>query len=270
MENLGDLESRFHKLLKYRLKTEIELNPPLFPWETTISDYESESIEDLPLQLIPSPQSSWMIQLAQLSLPVPLPAKVLTQLLEACSEAMHYLQPQPAKMVSAVSSLFPNQFHLLNEKTKLVLLSANHRSPKTTIQRPRNYEAATLEQQMTLSLLAAQKIINSLTLTLSSTQRKVTREWQLTQGLMTLQAEYQSPDNNYPNCDQSVYLKLYLPQGGSLSWESSQGSAIVQRQDSGYLSVELFDCQRGQMYPVTLRLCDPQEIPLKFAVIINN
>ncbi|UBF29401.1 hypothetical protein K9N68_17125 [Kovacikia minuta CCNUW1] len=42
---LGEIpavQDRFYSLLKQRLQTEIQQNPPLFPWETEVNDYETE------------------------------------------------------------------------------------------------------------------------------------------------------------------------------------------------------------------------------------
>ncbi len=44
--NFGEMptvENRFQALLKRRLQVEIERHPPLFPWETEICDYETDS-----------------------------------------------------------------------------------------------------------------------------------------------------------------------------------------------------------------------------------
>jgi hypothetical protein len=43
--DLGEMptvQNRFQAILKRRLQAEIERHPPLFPWETELSDYESQ------------------------------------------------------------------------------------------------------------------------------------------------------------------------------------------------------------------------------------
>ncbi|NES87166.1 MAG: hypothetical protein F6K10_40885, partial [Moorea sp. SIO2B7] len=193
MEELHNVEHRFQTLLKNKLKADIERHPPLFPWETEISEYEPDFIEDLGEPPVPVLQSSWLPQLAKLSLPALIPAKVLIQLLEGCSQAIKSVQPQPAKMVRAVSNLFPDQFHSLNYIAGIVVLSLSNREPVQELPLLRDlgdYETANPQQQMTLSMLAAKEILDSLTLTLSSRKTTVQQQWQTTAGLITLEADY--------------------------------------------------------------------------------
>ncbi|MFB8791129.1 MAG: hypothetical protein U7123_20330 [Potamolinea sp.] len=83
--NLGErltVQNRFQELLKRRLQVEIELNPPLFPWETEFSDYEPDTSDVVADTWVP-PVRLWMPQLSNLTLPVSLPETVLAQLLDA-------------------------------------------------------------------------------------------------------------------------------------------------------------------------------------------
>lgn len=263
--DMGDIpvvQNRFQALLKRRIQAEIAINPPLFPWETEISDYEPEYADELVHRTIPSPWS-WIPQLANFQFLIPMPEQVLNQLLEACSQVMAQSRPQPAKMVEAVSNLFPNQHQLLNDLA--LAFPGNYRAGATTIpahKLPQAYETATSQQQMVLSLLAAREIIENLTLTLSPRENFLERQWETEVGVVALQAEYQA--------GQTVKLKVKLPKGGKVRLETPQASSQAQRTYPGYVSVELFDCQPGQTYPVEISLADTEQKPLTFALVISN
>lgn len=271
MGDIPEVQNRFQALLKRRLKQEIELNPPLFPWESTISDYEPEYSDDRSVHLF-APRQAWMPQLANLKFMVALPEQVLNHLLEACSAAMQLPRPQPAKVVEAVSSLFPDQYRIINDLA--VALPGTYRDGSNynlAAQIPQNYSEATTRQQMVLSLLAAREIIHSLTLYLSPAQNLIERQWQTDVGLVTLQAEYRLLSKSDSGENQgSVRLKVRLPKGGSLCWKTPQATAQAQRTYPGYLSVELFDCQIGQNYPVEISLAQLEEEPLTFAIVIDQ
>jgi hypothetical protein len=268
MEELYTLEYRFQSLLKQRLQLEIESHPPLFPWESEISTYEPEYTDERPKLLVPSIQY-WLPQVNHLALPVLMPTLVLSQLLQECSTAMRSLQPQGAKMVRAVSTLFPDQSQSLNELAGFVLLAPS-RSAQMTLPDLESYESATVQQQMALSLMVAKEILESLTLTLSTTQPTLKRQWQTTLGMMTLEAEYQSVQGDSQENQNAVQITLYLPKGGSISCEMFDKEVSAQRTYPGYLRIELLDVQPGQSYPVTVAFNDPQQTPLTFALAIES
>jgi len=260
--NMGEMpivENRFQAILKRRLKVEIERHPPLFPWETDISDYETDPSDAVADSWVP-PVRLWMPQLSNLSLPVRIPETVLAQLLDACSEAAYSRRQIGAKLVNVVESLFPEQFQSLNQLAGMVLLYPS-RSPEKPQFLPSSYETAATEQKMTLALLAAKEIISALTVPISPTHSPVERQWQTTAGVVTVQAEYQM---------QAGVPKLRiigrLPRGGSLTLRTAQASATSQRTYPGSLTVELFDLQPNQTYPLEIRFHDSEQTPLIFAI----
>lgn len=260
--NLGEMpivENRFQAILKRRLKVEIERHPPLFPWETDISDYETDSSDAVADGWVP-PVRLWMPQLSNLSLPVRIPETVLAQLLDACSEAAYSRRQLGAKLVNVVENLFPDQFQSLNQLAGMVLLYPS-RSPEKPQFLPSSYEAAATEQKMTLALLAAKEIISALTVPISSTKSPVERQWQTAVGIVSVQADYQM---------QAGVPKLRvigrLPRGGSLTLRTQQASATSQRTYPGSLTVELFDLQPNQTYPLEIRFHDSEQTPLIFAI----
>ncbi|MBZ8181718.1 MAG: hypothetical protein SAL07_09555 [Oscillatoria sp. PMC 1051.18] len=278
MGEIPTVENRFQALLKRKMQQEIEAHLPLFPWETEIRDYEAELSDEVVNLSVPARQL-WHPQLATLRLLMPMPERVLVNLLEACSEAMQLPIPPAAKMVRAVSSLFPERSQALDRLGFVLLSPSLSPSRSSSVEQtqqdlasllPQNYEAATIEQQIALSLLAAREIVNSLTLNLSPVQTTVERQWQTTAGVVKIRADLAQTSevggDFYPGI--SVRVRLRLPQGGSLNWVSPQASVMAQRTYPGYLCVELFDCQVGQIYPLEIKLRDRASSPLNFAIAV--
>ncbi|GAB4200485.1 MAG: hypothetical protein Fur006_52070 [Coleofasciculaceae cyanobacterium] len=271
--DLGEMptvQNRFQAILKRRLQVEIERHPPLFPWETELSDYEPDPSDAVADSWVP-PVRLWMPQLFNVSLPVALPENVLAQLLDACSEAVYSRRQLGAKLVHAVESLFPDHFQSLNQLAGIVLLSpitgAGVRSDRTlnpnlTEQlQALTYEEATAEQKMTMALLAAKEIISALTVPISPTQTPVERQWQTAVGVVTVQAEYEVQEG-VPK----LRVTARLPRGGSLTLRTPQASASTQRIYPGLLSVESFDLQPNHTYPLEIRFHDSEQTPLIFAI----
>ncbi|NER46658.1 MAG: hypothetical protein F6J92_08185, partial [Symploca sp. SIO1A3] len=276
-EKMPTVQDRFEALLKRRIQVEIERRPPLFPWESEISDYESDSVTSYPeekvLQFFPGtvtpdvvpPIRLWMPELSNLALPISLPENVLGQLLNACSQAMSSQRQLGAKLVNAVENLFPNQLPVLNQMAGMVLVASTTRGGSRSLEPlkslPNNYETAAAEQKMLLAMLAAKEIISTLTVSISSTQTPVKREWDTAVGVVSVQAEYKL-EEEIP----SLRVISYLPKGGSLALHTPEVSATAQRAYPGYLSVELFDLQPNQTYPLAIRFHDSEQTPLVFSI----
>ncbi|MBD1926800.1 hypothetical protein H6F74_11155 [Trichocoleus sp. FACHB-90] len=262
--NLGGekptVQNRFHALLKRKLQVEIERNPPLFPWETEICNYEPDYLDREAESSVPL----WIPQLSNFSLPVTLPETVLTQLLDSCQEVVQSPLAQGAKLVRAASALFPEQRQTLNQLAGMVLLYPT-RSPQEQQFFTNRYEEATDSQQMALSLLAAREIIKALTLPVSPDSKPVERHWQTSLGIMSVQAEYQV-EGKVPRCR----IVSRLPRGGSLTLRTAVAEATAQRSYPGYLSVESFDLEPNQTYPLEIRLSEVDQPPLIFAIAISS
>jgi hypothetical protein len=251
------VQDRFHALLKHRLQIEIQRKPPLFPWETEISDYESESADSEVKQLIFSAASLWKAQLRHLNLPVPLPEAVLSELLERCQSVIFSSLREGAKLVQAVDSFFPGQSRLLNDVAGYIMVSPA-RSTAASLQQlateagaelPSRYEEAIETQQMALSLLAAREIMSSLTLTVSPRQPQIERRWLTDLGTLTLRTEHQ-----FGQGTGRLRIEADLPCGGSLQFQGEQWQALADRPDAGILSVELRDLSLNRTYPLEVRL----------------
>jgi hypothetical protein len=253
------VQNRFQAILKRRLQVEIERHPPLFPWETEFSDYEPDAADAVVDSWVP-PVRLWMPQLSHLALPVVMPETVMAQLLDACSEAVYSRRQLGAKLVNAVENLFPDQFQSLNQLAGMVLLYPN-RSGERLQAFAGSYEAAATEQKMTLALLAAKEIISALTVPISPTQTPVERQWQTAVGVVSVNADYQMQDG-VPK----LRVSGRLPRGGSLTLRTPQASTMSQRTYPGYLSVESYDLQPNQTYPLEIRFHDSEQTPLIFAI----
>ncbi|MBW4647392.1 MAG: hypothetical protein KME06_01630 [Kastovskya adunca ATA6-11-RM4] len=259
LEEMQTVQNRFQALLKRRLQSEIEARPPLFPWETEISDYEPEKIDVVEQNWVPSVRL-WMPQLSKLTLPVPVPEAILSQLLNACSEAVYSRRQLGAKLVGAVTNLFPDCSESLNQLAGMVLMYPS-RSPGQPQSLPNSYESAAVEQQMTLAMLAAKEIIKALSVSVSPNQSPVERQWETAAGMVTLKAEYQLQGQT-----PKLQITTRLPRGGSLTLRTPQATATAERTYPGYLSVESFDLQANQTYPLEIRFQDLEQAPLVFAI----
>lgn len=262
---LGDIsavQERFYALIKRRLSAEIERNPPLFPWETDICDYEAEVADWISPELVPI--GFWAAQLQHLNLPVPMPEQLLQQLLTQCQGVVQSSLREGMKLVQAVESLFPDQSQALNQLAGLVLASPARSGAATLANRtgsgfPSTYDTATPAQQMALSLLAAREILSSLTLVLSPSQPTVEKQWLTEAGLVTLRAIY-------PTLPGGLRIQAELPCAGCLQLQGQATESTAQRVTPGIVSVEMFDWQPGQTYPLEIHLGAPDQQPLRFAV----
>lgn len=265
MGEVTTVQDRFQTLLKERLRASIESNPPLFPWETEIQSYDHDYPDEVATQWVP-PLHIWTPQLQNIRwgrLPIPIGQGVFAQLLEPCQNLVMSSLLEGKKLVQAVDSLFPGNSQELNELAGLVLTSAVRGD--LDIKDFPNYEAATTDQQMVLSMMAAREIIESLTLNCSANQPPVSREWLTALGSLTLEAQYQSrSDTEQPM--PSLRVECQFPGGGSLELKGENAEATAQRPNSGHLSVELFDPQPDKTYALEVRFQNFDARPLMFAI----
>ena len=264
------VQDRFQTLLKERLRAEIESNPPLFPWETEVQSYDHDYPDDATPQWVP-PLHLWTPQLQNLRwgrLPIPIAQGVFAQLLEPCQELVMSSLREGAKLVRAVDGLFPGQSQELNEFAGLVLRGAMRGDSSQKVldlEDFPNYEVATIDQQMVLSLIAAREIIDSLTLNCPVNKPPVSREWLTGLGSLTLEAQYLSNgDREQPI--PSLRVECQFPGGGSLDLKGGDAEATAQRPNSGHLSVELFDPQPDKIYSLEVRFQNFDARPLMFAI----
>ena len=267
---IGDIptvQDRFQTLLKERLRAEIESNPPLFPWETELKSYDHDYPDDAAPQWVP-PLHLWTPQLQNIRwgrLPIPIAQGVFAQLLEPCQNLVMSSLREGSKLVRAVDSLFPGQSQELNEMAGLLLRGYARGGTDVEVEDLPNYEVATTDQQMLMSLLAARGIIDSLTLNCPVNQPPISREWLTALGALTLEAQYVS-NRNTEQPMPSLKVECQFPGAGSLELKGGDAEATAQRPNSGHLSVELFDPQPDKTYALEVRFQNFETRPLMFAV----
>ncbi|MFM7426492.1 MAG: PatU [Elainella sp.] len=252
------MQDRFHALIKRRLRAEIERNPPLFPWESRLLDYEAEQTD-----WAASP-SLWGTQLQALKLPVALPEALLQQIFAECRKLAHSSLKEGVKLVRAVETLFPDDLSALNQWAGQVLLEPARSAGSTLSPEslPQSYEQANPTQQMVLSLLTAQRLLEAMTLKLSVDQRQTQRQWQTAVGEVNLTADLQSDATG-------VRVQAQLPTAGRLrlNGESSRAAAACTGPD--LLTVELGHLELGKTYALEVEL-EAADAPLVFAVVIED
>jgi hypothetical protein len=262
------VQERFYTLLKRRLRAEIERNPPLFPWETRLYDYDSERPDWVTSEVS---TQFWQIQRQTLNLPIPMPDALLERLFEQCREVAQSSLREGVKLVQAVEALFPGQSQALNQMAGLVLASPSRSGTLTRSQNappesgfPSHYDVATPAQQMVLSLLAAREILDTMTLKVSPHQPKAERQWLTAVGPLMLEVEYQ------PEMNQRVRVQAELPCQGNLRFYSKTEQATAQRANPGWLGVELFNLALNQTYSLEVQLETAEPSSLVFAVHLTN
>ncbi len=261
---LPTVYNRFESLLQKRLKAEIQAKPPRFPWEEPgyITDYP-----DVETNNLVSPIGLWVSQMKNIkwrNLSIALTDNVFAQLLQSCQEIVQSDLLPGKRLVEAVDNLFPGQSQSLNNLAGLVLVGQT-RDGELISSQITTYNNATPQQQMLLSLLAAQEILSSLTLTCHLNQAVVRRQWETAVGGINIEAEYSIPENS-----SSPFLRIKgeLPAAASMKLQGGEIQTTAQRSDAGTLWVELFDPQPNQKLQLTIKLLDWEE-PLKFALCLQ-
>jgi len=256
---LGEIpavKNRFETVLKNRLKAEMERNPPLFPWETKASDFACY------LDVIEEQRVPWIAHKQNLRWSVPIPDPVFAQLLSPCQEAIQSSLREGAKLVQVVETLFPHQSEPLNELTHRLMLGwARGEDPVQNLTLP-EYETANPEQQMLMTLLAAQEIIQALTLTCNLNQAAIKQQWLTNLGVLTLEAEYIQKDGQ----SASLTVTGHLPDGGHLWLTGADVQTTAQRSDRGYVRLELVDPSPNHTYRLNVILHNQDQHPLSFAI----
>jgi hypothetical protein len=270
--NSGDIpavQDRFYALLKHRLQSEIQQNPPRFPWEQTAMEYRDEVA--LSPAFAVDLRSLWLAQLRRLSLPVAMPDNVLAQLLEQCQNLAASSLKEGAKLVKAVESLFPEEGAALNQLAGLVMVSPV-RGGASLQQRlaqeaggelPASYDEALPTQQMVLSLLAAREILSALTVKASVQAAPGSYEWMTEMGALALVVEARQEE-----ATASLRVQVKLPTAGQVELNADGHRALSERSEAGSVSVELTDLQVGQVCDLVVILGSSDRVV--FSIILED
>jgi hypothetical protein len=253
------VQERFQAVLKRRLQSQFESHPPLFPWETQITDYP-ECADEPVIALVPT--WGWTNQQFDLDLPMPLPDSIFRQLLEKCQALLTSPALLGPKLIQAVEGFFPKESRIiLNELAGLVLTGATRSKKLKLPSVDGEYSHLQPRQQMLLSLLAAKQLFESLTLSVSSKQ-PLERQWLTRAGRLNLSVEY--------HCQQQVgklRVQGELPSQGVIKLQGKDSFTLAETSTLGALSVELNCVQPNETYTLTIQFKDMDQQPLLFAII---
>ncbi|RZM75588.1 hypothetical protein [Leptolyngbya iicbica] len=260
ISELGELPSvqdHFQTVLKRRLQIEISQNPPRFPWESTVTDY--------PVELTEASTYPWLVQLRSLALPTTLPDDILTGLLSRCQELIRESLQPGVQLVKAVENLFPDQPQAMDQIAGLVLANATMRSSTATQDMaalkaafPDGYDGANPQQQVTLTMLAAKDILETLTLSLTPQQPLQARQWQTSEGAVAITAQYQVGLPNH------ISLAVAVPCASQMTLPSL-GQTVTQTRP-GTLNLTLPEPIADTTYPVEVYFSGTEAAPLTFAI----
>jgi hypothetical protein len=262
---LGEIptvQDRYHAVLKRRLQTHIQNRPPLFAWETELTEYP-EYIEESAIASVPA--WGWLAQQSQINLPIPLPEKVFQQLVSKCQDLLTSSLPLGAKLVQAVESLFPDDYQAINDVAGLVLRSP-YRSAGTLEKVPSiqsDFSDLLPRQQMALSLMAAKQLLENLTMGISLTQPVLEREWPTNAGNLSLRVRLQSLGKLT-----KLSVESQLPARGILRLQGHGSSA--QSAISTTPNVEIYLRQPAQIYTLQVELPELDEQPFLFAISLSK
>ncbi|MDM9380712.1 PatU [Chlorogloeopsis sp. ULAP01] len=258
---LGEIptvQERFQAVLKRRLQSQTESQPPLFPWETQITDYP-EYLDEPAVVLVPT--WGWAAQQSNLDLPILLPDSIFRQLLDKCQALITSSSLLGPKLIQAVENFFPNEFQTLNNLAGVVLTGATRSKKIKLPSLAGDYADLQPRQQMLLSLLAAKQLLESLTLYVSNTEPLV-RQWLTSLGVLNLSVEYQLQGQVG-----TLRVQGDLPSKGSIKIQGNGSQIKAQSSTPGCLSVELGGVQLNQTYTLTIELKEIDQQPLSFVII---
>ncbi len=260
--NFGEIhavQERFQYLLKQRLRLEYESKPPLFPWESEIGEYPAEIADRVPV----GPSPLWSAYVSTLKVPGLLPEALLNKLFERCQAMAQSPMKQGVRLVRAVEDLFPEQSDLLEPIANLVLVPA-YRSDRSNqaavIQELTHvaggYDSALPEQQIALSMLAAQEILGALTFAIAPDRPQAIRNWVTSRGVLTLSVTY---------AGDQLMVAAVLPDGGQLRLWDGDIDQRATRSGPGALDIVWAKPAAGKPYVLEVSL-QGEAKPLSLAI----
>ncbi len=274
--NFGEIhavQERFYFLIKQRLMSEYEKTPPLFPWESELHEYPADIADPISATYAVSDAASslWNQHLSSLKVPGLLPQPVLNVLFKRCQEIALSPIKQGVQLVRAVEALFPAQGDLLEPIADIVLVPAYRSDDETQsavleqiTQLADDYDSASPEQQIALSMMAAQEILGAMTLSLSAQKHEDSREWITAHGLLKLSASYIAD-----SAADELMIKAVLPEGGQVRlWDGNVEKRALCSQP-GSLDLHWRDFSPEKIYLLEVSLHSEATL-LKFAIKLES
>ncbi len=263
--NFGEIhavQERYHLLLKQRLRLEFENNPPLFPWESEISEYPAEVSETVGVTLVTA-STTWSTHLEALQVSGLLPQPLLEALFIQCQALARLPVKQGIRLVKAVENIFPDQCDLLEPIADMVLMPAYRSDSAAQAALAQaltavagDYDLASPEQKIALSMLAAQEILGALTLSVSSNKPYEAKQWVTPQGALNLSATY---------AQGQLAIEVLLPAGGQVRLRDGDAEKSATRLQPGALDLVLASPSLGNTYLLEVSLQN-ESAPLSFAI----
>jgi len=249
------VQTHFEALLKRRLRQEIEPRPPLFPWEKTLQDYPDTLSNEA------GAMSLWLDHLQNLDIPSSLPDDVLSELFNQCQRTVQRTWQSGLRLIQAVETLFPDQPQTLEYIAGMVSRPAYRSSQVQTLETI-DYDTASPQQQIALSMMAAQSIFEALTLTVSPANPTVKQQWLTASGLLEIVATY------LPAAPSQIEIKAILPEAGGLTLTTAQEVIESHRSSPGEVVVHLHRPGLGQPHFLNISL-GPEAVPLQFQIMVE-
>jgi hypothetical protein len=251
------VQTHFEALLKRRLRQEIEPRPPLFPWEKALQDYPDAIRQEAQMTAL------WLDHLQNLEVPSSLPEDVLAELFERCQQVARQTQQTGRRLIEAVEALFPEQPQTLEYIAGLVSRPA-YRSGQAQTLNAIDYDQASSEQQVALSMKAAQTIFEALSLRVSASKPTVQKQWLTAAGTLVVTATY------WPGDSSQLSINAEIPQAGTLRLTTSHDTVESHRTGPGALVIHLNQPALGEIYYVDVALESERTYPLQFEVLLEQ
>ena len=247
------VQTHFEALVKRRLSQDIAQHPPLFPWEQGLQDYPDQLRSETDVASI------WLDHLRNLEVPADFPEEVLTELFGHCQRVTRHTLQLGRQLVEAVESLFPDQPQTLAYVAGLVA-QPNARSTATEAIGPVDYNTASTQQQIALTMLAARSIFEALCLTVSPLTPSLTRQWITASGPLSVTVSRLS--------ETLLEVRADLPEPGAMALTGLTDILHGDRSTPGEIILQLTHPHPQTTYTLEVSLGEVVT-PLRFQVVIE-
>jgi hypothetical protein len=185
--------------------------------------------------------------------------------LSACQASIHTVSQKGRQLVQAVESFFPNDPQQLNDMAGMMLLGAarDEEGGKTWIlgQPPQSYETASPQQQMALTLLAADQILfDLLSLDVSPHHLQASSHWETEWGTITLPCAGVVQIEVLQEDGERRWLSQEQDQAGTVWWTIPIATQSLQRH-SAHVPIRVSLGDQIPTVPFILRWTDEADQP---------
>lgn len=272
MEHNNLVEERYESLIAAQFAKMNGDRVPLFPWESHEPTYSDAAVTPAAAPrkavLAHSTPYPWLEQFKEILHSLGMEAKTLIHLINQSSQAIGSSESVQKKMADVVGGMFPQcDFTLLNDKVASVYTAAGAYRDQEAVHwlesLNQDYEHASPEEKLVLSLAATKYILDALELEVSAARPHLSQSLATSVGTMEISVTYQPQASN-------LNVNVNLPQGGQVSWESPDGKAHTERLYGGLVGLDLFGCVPSVTYPMRLSFIGMEESPLTIGVRIKE